>query len=394
VGAKLAAAKARQACGILEELGIDCWLVWVRETDQIVDPMLRVVYDGAFVWQTALLLTSLGERIAIVGRHDAVGIPDGAFDRVVPYDEGISSTLREELARLDPARIAIDVSESDVASDGMTAGMRRLLDRYLEGSPYGGRLEPAEGLIAKLRGRKLPKEVERIRRAVRATEEIFTELHKQLRVGLAETEIHEMVHEMMAERGVTDAWAADHNPAVDAGPDKAFGHGGPSSETTRRGHLLHLDFGVKVDGYASDLQRMFFFGEPDEIPGEVQRAFDTVRAAIVAAAEALRPGRVGHEIDAIARSTVTAAGYPEYAHALGHQVGRSAHDGGVLLGPRWERYGTTPDGEVEAGNVFTLELEVPTERFGEVSLEEDVLVTETGCEFLSTPQTALRCVED
>jgi Xaa-Pro aminopeptidase len=47
---------------------------------------------------------------------------------------------------------------------------------------------------------------------------------------------------------------------------------------------------------------------------------------------------------------------------------------------------------VEAGNVFTLELHVPTAAYGQVSLEEDVLVTETGCEFLSHPQRALRCI--
>jgi len=384
--------KSRQACAILDLLGIDCWLIWVRETDQIVDPALQLVYSGAFVWQSALLFTRSGERIAVVGSFDAVGIPDGTFDRIVPYDESVSPVLRKELERIDPARIAIDVSESDVASDGMTAGMRAMLDRYLKGTAYVDRLVSAEEIIGRLRGLKLPEEVARIRKAVRVTEEILDELAGRLRVGLTEGEIYRMVHEAMAARGVGHAWAADHNPAVDAGPDKAFGHGGPTSAITREGHLLHLDFGVKVDGYCADLQRMYFFGDPERIPESIQRGFDTVLGAIDAAAEALRPGLRGFEIDAIARDHVTSRGYPEYMHALGHQVGRSAHDGGVILGPRWERYGTTPDGSIEEGNVFTLELEVPTEAYGQVSLEEDVLVTEDGCEFLSKRQRSLRCV--
>jgi len=392
VNESLEGRKARQACGILDELNIDCWLIWVRETNQIVDPALPFVYPGAFVWQTALLLTRDGERIAIVGTFDAMGIPDGYFDRIITYDAAISGPLRAVLAEIDPTQIAIDVSENDVASDGMTAGMRTLLDRHLEHTPYAERLVSAEGLIGRLRGRKIPEEVERIREAVRITEEILDDLTSEARVGQTELEIQQRVHEAMARRGVGHAWASDHNPAVDAGPDKAFGHGGPTSGRTRSGHLLHTDFGVKANGYCSDLQRMYFFGKPEEIPAPVQTAFDTVLGAIDAAAAALQPGSIGYEIDAIARDHVTARGYPEYMHGLGHQVGRHAHDGGTILGPRWERYGATPEGLVEEGNVFTLELNVPTETHGQVSLEEDVLVTADGCEFLSRPQREIICV--
>jgi Xaa-Pro aminopeptidase len=69
------------------------------------------------------------------------------------------------------------------------------------------------------------------------------------------------------------------------------------------------------------------------------------------------------------------------------------HDGATLLGPRWERYGNTPYGVVEAGNCFTLELGVHVPGYGLVSLEEDVLVTESGVEWLSTPQTDLIVVK-
>ena len=66
-------------------------------------------------------------------------------------------------------------------------------------------------------------------------------------------------------------------------------------------------------------------------------------------------------------------------------------DGGAQLGPRWERYGATPEGLVEAGNVFTLELGIQTEA-GYVGLEEDVLVTEDGCVFLSPFQRQLMVI--
>ena len=76
-------------------------------------------------------------------------------------------------------------------------------------------------------------------------------------------------------------------------------------------------------------------------------------------------------------------------YALGHQLGRAAHDGGTVLAPRWDRYGASPRGPVEAGNVFTLEYGTTVPGRGYIGLEEDVLVTADGVEWLSTPQRDL-----
>ena len=265
--------KSEQIRAILHQTDIDCWLVWVRETSQMMDPVLPLIYSGDLVWPSALLYTRSGERLAIVGNFDAGGVPDGLFDRVIPYTEGISATLIEELTRIDPASIAVNESVDDVSADGLTAGMKALLLQILDGTPYADRLLSASPVIGRLRGRKTVEELSRIERAVQITEQIFSEIHR-------------FVHERMASHNVGDAWQADHNPAVDAGPDKAFGHLGPTDATTREGQLLHLDFGVRFEGYCSDLQRMFFFGPPERIPEQVTNAFDTVRSAIAAAERA------------------------------------------------------------------------------------------------------------
>jgi Xaa-Pro aminopeptidase len=129
----------------------------------------------------------------------------------------------------------------------------------------------------------------------------------------------------------------------------------------------------------------------DRPPDSVQRAFDIVVKAIQESAKAIKPGAVGWEIDDIARKVLTDAGYPEFQHGLGHSVGRSAHDGGTGLLPRWEKYGRTPYGKLEAGNVFTIEPSIQdVDGRGSLGLEEMVIVTEDGCEFLSSPQTTLR----
>ncbi len=89
-------------------------------------------------------------------------------------------------------------------------------------------------------------------------------------------------------------------------------------------------------------------------------------------------------MDAAAQKVVE-AGYPEFKHGLGHGLGQAVHDGGTLLGPRWPCYGRNTEAVVEAADVFTLELGVPTSA-GLVGLAEDVLVTASGCEFLSSRQ--------
>ncbi len=127
---------------------------------------------------------------------------------------------------------------------------------------------------------------------------------------------------------------------------------------------------------------MWFFGNAKRLPEELRHAFDTVHGAISKAAEFIRPRARGHEVDAVARNYIQERGYEEYKHALGHQVGTHAHDGGTILGPLWERYGDTPQGIVEEGNVFTLELYVRTKNYGMVSLEEMIVITDDGCQFL------------
>jgi Xaa-Pro aminopeptidase len=138
---------------------------------------------------------------------------------------------------------------------------------------------------------------------------------------------------------------------------------------------------------------MFFLGPESDVPEEVRSAFETVKDAITAASEFVKPGIAGHEADAIARDLVKERGYDEYQHALGHQLGRNAHDGGTLLGPLWDRYGDTPNGIVEEANVFTLELYVTTQDYGQLSLEEDIVVTSSGCRFLSQRQLELIHIE-
>jgi len=308
----------------------------------------------------------------------------GVYNKIIGYHQDIAPFLLEELKGLDPKTIAINYSPDNNLSDGLTYGMFLLLEKALLGTPYHDRLISAEPVISALRGRKLPGEVTKIREAIKMTEKIWQELLGWLKAGVTEKEVDAFVAQRSHASGVAKSFA----PIITHGDKSPVGHVGPTDAKLEPGDIFHIDFGHRVDGYCSDIQRLAYFLRPGEKepPPPVKKGFEAVKDTILQSKAALKPGAVGCEIDDLARRVIKGCGFPDYQHALGHQLGRAVHDGGTLLGPRWERYGQTPYGKVEKDNVFTLELEVQIPGAGWVSLEEDLLVTENSSEFLSIPQ--------
>lgn len=387
--------KLAQAAAILDELNVDAWLTFVRETSLQPDPALELIADIDVTWKTAFIVSRSGRHVCIIGHFDAENARNLGLYQVIDYHQGISQPLREALAKLDPAQIAINYSENDVAADGLSLGMYRSLQVMLAGTPYADRLISAEKIIAALRGRKSQAEIERVRQAVATTETLFDEVEEFVRPGMTQREIAEFVHGRIDSLGLGYAWPKPFNPIVTCGPESASGHAAPGDVALQKGHTLHMDLGVRQNDYCSDIQRMWYVLDDGETaaPPEVQRAFEVVLGAIKAGEAALRPGVPGWQVDAAARAHIVDNGYPEYMHAFGHLLGRVAHDGATVLGPRWERYAGICDLPVEVGNIFTLELHVIVPERGMMSLEEDVLVTADGVEYLSAPQTSLRYIQ-
>ena len=195
----------------------------------------------------------------------------------------------------------------------------------------------------------------------------------------------------MDNMGVSEAWERTNCPAINAGPDSPMGHSGPTSRKIERGQIVHFDFGVKQNGYCSDIQRVLYTLAEGETsaPREVIDGFYTIINAIQKTAAAMKPGVTGKQVDEIARGIVVDAGYPEYMYATGHHIGRTTHDGAGVLGPNWERYGDTPNYPLEAGHVYTIEPGLVVPGYGYMGIEEDVVVTPDGAVFLSTPQNEM-----
>lgn len=307
--------KLNQAFTLLAEQDLDAWLVFARETSLTPDPALNLIAGLGMTWHSAFIVSRSGERVAIVGRFDAENVRAlGGYTSVIGYDEGIRPALRETIERLNPQSIAVNYSESDPAADGLTHGLWLELQATFAATPFASRFVSAEKLVAALRGRKSPAEVERIRLAIRATERLYAQVSNSLKPNQSEKQIAERLHAARRALKLSTAWDEPYCPIVNAGPVSPVGHTTPGRHKTARGHLLHIDFGVKRDGFCSDLQRMWYFLKPGERrnPDDVRRAWEACWGALEAGAARLRPGTPGWEVDTAARENLVREAIAEW----------------------------------------------------------------------------------
>jgi Xaa-Pro aminopeptidase len=309
------------------------------------------------------------------------------YKEVVVYGEDMGATLLEIVASQDPQQIAINYSQNSITADGLSHGLYLSLLEWLDKSPYRQRLVSAEALMAKLRGRKTEEEIARIQRAAELAHRVWETSLATIRPGMSEIEIAGVIDTNIGNTGQQPSFGT----IVNSGAKTRPGHGAPTEAILEPGDLLHVDFGVRYQGFCSDIQRVAYYkrdyeGDP---PEALSKAFLKIKSIIDETAKEYQTGVRGHTIDALARKMLAEDGYPEYPHALGHQVGRAVHDGAAIVGPLWKRYGEMPCIPLEAGNTFTVELGIDVQGIGAMSLEEDLVVTDDGGRFLGPRQTEL-----
>ena len=385
----------------LRHANVDAWLLLTREAT--VDPMAFDVAADHAVGRAVCLFVDKGdhlERVAIVASYDTDAFgKSGLYTRVVPYGkEGPGPPLKDEIDKLNPKFIAVDMSRDEPLADGLTAGSLQWL-RDTIGPDLSKKLVSAEAFLVSYRSRKTPAEIAKMREAVHKTEQILAEALTPAVVKpgtTTEKDLADFIRKRRREMGLKPSWEEDQDPNVMAG--LARGHSEPTESIILPGSVIRIDFGVDDDGYKTDIQRMAYVLRPGETeaPPEVAQAFATVRAANRAAAATLKPGATGTAVDTAARRVVTEGSFEEYPHATGHPIGFYTHDIGPLLAPAWpDRYGKLGGYPIERDQTFAiepaLEVELPWMMGGKVGfgLEEDYVVTDKGSEPLGTLQENL-----
>ena len=224
------------------------------------------------------------------------------------------------------------------------------------------------GVIEEVRRVKSAAEVALMEESQVLNEAIFQAVLPRIRVGMSERAVQGLILAEMAGNELVDRYS--FIPIVASGGNAWEIHHLPDDTVITNDQMLLIDLGVFYEGYASDMTRTVCLGKARD---EMREVYGIVHDAQAAAIEAMRPGVSTHEVDRIARTIISEAGYGRgFTHGLGHSIGLETHDPGLNLSQ------SVPDVMLEEGMVFTVEPGIYLEEGFGIRTEDVVVVTEKG----------------
>jgi Xaa-Pro aminopeptidase len=363
-------AALRQSFG---ECGVDALLV-----THPANLRYLVSFDGSM---GALLLSEKGSSLIVDGRYLT-----SARERLAGFDdlrridiELADGSLEESIAEivLKGPRISNLGVEAAAISLSRFNRLSEALGRAAAGIPgaIAPRLQATEGLVEQRRIVKDAMEIAILREAARRLSAVAREvLRASVRVGRSERDIAGDIDAALRRAGFE---RPAFETVVASGPNGALPHARPTGRTLEGSDGVLLDFGGIYDGYCVDLSRTVQLSPETD---EFGRLLDAVRAAHAAAILAVAPGVRASAVDSAARDALGRFGFRDaFVHGTGHGLGLEVHEG-----PRLAKAGSAlTDQLLQPGMVFTIEPGAYVPGLGGARIEDDVLLTETGCEVLT-----------
>lgn len=231
---------------------------------------------------------------------------------------------------------------------------------------------PANTVLTSLRVIKDSAEIERIRKAVQIAETALLATKPQIKIGKTEKEIASELTLQLLKAGSDTVFP--FQPIVSSGPNSANPHAVPTDRKLNNGDMLVIDWGAAYEGYISDLTRTFAIGSLSQKFSEIAEA---VLAANKAGCESVTPNIPLGTIDDAARTIISKAGFGDYfTHRTGHGIGLEGHEDPYLFGGNSTK--------MSVGMCFTVEPGIYIPGKGGVRIEDNVVVTVSGHEVLST----------
>lgn len=325
----------------------------------LVSSVASVRYLSGFAGDSSVaLITPRRQYLITDSRFEEEAAISAPLFKALIHRKGIANMVDRTAGRLRVRRLGY---EEHVLTAAMMSGLRK-----------GRTLVPTSLMVDRLRAVKSPAEVEAVRLAVTAAEKGLRLVRRAFRAGNDERSLAaELRYRMVRRAGAQDQ---AFETIVAEGPRGSLPHARPTDRDVKRDSLVLVDWGARCGFYHSDLTRVLAVGR---IPTLFRKLVGVVRDAQLAAMERIRPGGDVRDVDRAARKVIERAGYGErFGHGLGHGLGLEVHEF-PKVAPRGE-------GCLQAGMIFTVEpgIYLPG-RFG-IRLEDDVLVTETGLEVLSS----------
>lgn len=313
----------------------------------------------------------LGFDVALHTYDDVAG-PAAAFEAAL---SALRSAPKSRKAAAPRKAAPTDAPHDGRAWLGVEGRRMRFLELDLMArSGHGPRVFDADEVFAELRMRKDADEIAAMRRAAAIAEAALAATLPLVRPGVTERSIaHELFVQLL--RAGSDI-EVPFTPIVASGPNGANPHATPTERALAPGDLVTIDWGAASGGYFSDITRtVAVAGAP--VHPELVRAYETVELAARVGRERVRPGATGQDVDRAAREVIDDAGLGAYfTHRTGHGLGLEGHEEPYM------REGS--HGALEAGMTFTVEPGVYIPGLGGVRIEDDIVVTATGGESLTT----------
>jgi Xaa-Pro aminopeptidase len=226
-------------------------------------------------------------------------------------------------------------------------------------------------IIAALRCQKDVIEIQAIKKAITVTKKALDRVKPLIKPGMTETVLAGHIDFEIRKLGATNAFET----IVAFGPHGSRPHHQPTQRRLKQRDTILIDFGAKVNGYCSDITRCFVIGRPSP---RYQKAYEAVREAQAAALHRVRAGVRIVDVDAAARRVIQTYDLPVYGHGTGHGFGLDIHEGPYLK--------PEVKGVLQSNQVVTIEPGVYIPGLWGIRLEDDVLVTATGCRILTRRQ--------
>lgn len=226
-------------------------------------------------------------------------------------------------------------------------------------------------VVDELRITKSDDEIQKLRATAKLADAGFNYVTSIVRPGMREIDVSNLLDAFMRTHGASNP---SFTTIVLGGARAALPHGTASTAVLAAGQMVTLDFGYFLDDYTSDMTRTFALGEPDS---KLKAAYQVVQAAQQAVIDNVQAGANSADLDAVGRDLLTKAGYGEaFNHGMGHGIGLAIHEGPLIS--------KNTANTLVANSVVTVEPGVYFPGLGGMRIEDDVLVTPTGHERLTT----------
>ncbi len=253
-----------------------------------------------------------------------------------------------------------------------TVGQVNALADAIKGGKSSIELQPIEDVMVNIRKIKDDHEIDLIRKSVGVAEEAFDSFRSEIKVGLSENHLAGLLVLEMRSRGASNS---SFPVIVAAGTNSSLPHYRPGETLVQKDQPLLIDWGALYKGYCSDLTRTFMIGR---VSPKMKQIYKIALEAQLAAIAFLRPGVTTTQADRVAREVIDKAGFgKEFGHGLGHGIGRDIHENPSLRKNGGEE-------ELRPGMIVTVEPGIYLPGEGGVRIEDDVLITHSGCEVLSS----------